>query len=65
MTTFIRRPDGTYDRGFERHDNVLIDVEGVVRPLLEGEGLRVEIGPSFGTETNMEGLRVIKAWRPA
>jgi hypothetical protein len=47
------------------HDNVLVDVEGVVRPLLEGAGLRVEIGHSFGTETNMEGLRVVRAWRPA
>jgi SAM-dependent methyltransferase len=64
MTTFVRRPDGTYDRGYERHDNVLIDVDGVVRPLLEAEGLTVEIGPSFGAESNMEGLQVVKAWRP-
>ena len=65
MTTFMRRPDGTYERGFERHDNVLIDVEGVVRPLLEAEGLAVDIGLSFGTETNMEGLLVVVAHRPA
>ncbi len=65
MTTFMRRPDGAYERGFERHDNVLIDVEGVVRPLLEAEGLTVDIGLSFGDETNMEGLRVVVAHRPA
>lgn len=65
MTTFMRRPDGAYERGFERHDNVLIDVEGVVRPLLEAEGLTVAIGLSFGDETNMEGLRVVVAHRPA
>jgi SAM-dependent methyltransferase len=63
MTTFVAEPDGRYRRGFERHDNVLIDVEAVVRPLLEAEGLRVHIGRSFGDETNMEGLRVVTAQR--
>ena len=65
MTTFMRRPDGAYERGFERHDNVLIDVEGVVRPLLQAEGLTVHIGLSFGDETNMEGLMVVVARRPS
>ena len=65
MTTFMRRPDGAYERGFERHDNVLIDVEGVVRPLLQAEGLTVHIGLSFGDETNMEGLMVVVAHRPS
>jgi len=64
MTVFVRRPDGAYDREVERHDNVLVDVDGVVRPLLEAEGLRVEIGHRFGDETNMEGLRVVIAHRP-
>lgn len=64
MTIFTREPDGRYRRDFERHDNVLVDVEGVVRPLLEGRGLDVWIGMSFGDEVNMEGLRVVKAWRP-
>ena len=44
---------------------MLVDVEGVVRPLLEAEGLQVEVGRSFGDETNMEGLMVIVARRPA
>ena len=65
MTIFTRRPDGAYDREVERHDNVLVDVDGVVRPLLEAEGLTVEIGLSFGDETNMEGLMVVVAHRPA
>ena len=65
MTIFVREPDGRYRREFERHDNALVDVEAHVRPLLEREGLEVEIGLSFGTETNMEGLRVVKARRPA
>lgn len=63
MTMFVREPDGRYRREFERHDNVLVDVEAVVRPLLEGEGLEVDIGTSFGDETNMQGLRVVKARR--
>lgn len=64
MTMFVQEPDGRYRREFERHDNVLVDVEGVVRPLLESEGLSVEVGTSFGAEQNMEGLRVVRARRP-
>jgi SAM-dependent methyltransferase len=64
MTTFVAEPDGRYRREFERHDNVLVDVEAVVRPLLEAEGLRVHVGLAFGDETNMEGLRVVTARRP-
>ena len=64
MTTFVREDDGRYRREHERHDNVLIDVPGVVPPLLEAEGLDVEVGLSFGTETNMEGLMVVVATRP-
>ena len=48
MTTFMREDDGRYRREHERHDNVLIDVPGVVPPLLEAEGLDVEVGLSFG-----------------
>lgn len=65
QTIFVRQADGRYTREVERHDNVLVDVEGLVRPLLEGAGLRVEIGTSFGDESNMDGLLVVKAWRPA
>lgn len=64
MTIFMRRPDGAYEREVERHDNVLVDVEGVVRPLLEAEGLEVDIRLSFGDEVNMEGLMVVVAHRP-
>ena len=65
MTIFTRRLDGAYDREVERHDNVLVDVEGVVRPLLEAEGLEVDVRLSFGDEVNMEGLMVVVAHRPA
>jgi SAM-dependent methyltransferase len=64
MTTFVQEDDGRYRREHERHDNVLIDVPGVVGPLLEAEGLRVEVRLSFGQESNMEGLMVVVATRP-
>jgi SAM-dependent methyltransferase len=62
-TSFVREDDGRYRRERERHDNVLIDVHAVVPPLLEAEGLEVEVRRSFGTETNMEGLLVVVARR--
>ena len=64
MTVFMREDDGRYRRELERHDNVLIDVPSVVPPRLRAEGLEVEVGLSFGTETNMEGLMVVVATRP-
>jgi SAM-dependent methyltransferase len=64
QTLFVREDDGRYRREHERHDNVLIDVPGTVPPLLAAEGLEVEIGRSFGDETNMEGLMVVIGRRP-
>jgi SAM-dependent methyltransferase len=63
MTVFVQEPSGLYRKEFERHDNVLIDVAGAVGPLLVAEGLDVDIGVSFGSETNMAGLMVVKATR--
>jgi hypothetical protein len=59
MTVFMQEDDGRYRREHERHDNVLIDVPGVVPGLLEAQGLRTEIRRSFGDEVNMEGLMVV------
>jgi hypothetical protein len=59
QTIFEREDDGRYRREVERHDNVLIDVRGVVPPLLAAEGVDVEVRPSFGSEANMEGLLVV------
>jgi SAM-dependent methyltransferase len=65
QTSFVEEPDGRYRRAFERHDNVLIDA-ATIPPLLEAVGLcDIELGPSFGSETNMVGLVVVKARRPA
>jgi hypothetical protein len=63
QTIFVREEDGCYRREHERHDNVLIDVAGVVPPLLEAERLDVEVRRSFGSETNMQGLLVVVAHR--
>lgn len=63
-TVFVREPDGRYRREFERHDNVLIDVNAVVPPLLAAEGMEVSISPSFGSETLEPGLLVVIATRP-
>jgi len=64
QTVFVEEDDGRYRRDHERHDNVLIDVTGVVPPLLAAEGLDVSVGLSFGTEANMDGLMVVVATRP-
>jgi SAM-dependent methyltransferase len=47
MTTFVRNDDGTWRRGHERHDNVLLDVRAVPA-LLEGEGIDAVAEPTFG-----------------
>lgn len=64
QTIFTSQPDGSYRRDFERHDNVLVDVDGQVRPLLEAEGLDVTVGDSFADEKLMAGLRTIVGHRP-
>jgi SAM-dependent methyltransferase len=55
MTTFVPAGDGTWRRGAERHDNVLIDTARVPG-LLAGHGVDVELGGSFGGEELPEGL---------
>jgi SAM-dependent methyltransferase len=58
MTTFLRNEDGTWRRDDERHDNALIDT-AEVPALLAEHGVDATVGPSFGTETNPEGLACI------
>jgi SAM-dependent methyltransferase len=62
MTTFTKTTDGTYRRGFERHDNVLIDTS-TIPARLEARGLSAEIRPAFGSEPMPFGLVVIVARR--
>ena len=58
MATFLKNDDGSWRRGDERHDNVLIDTARVPALLAE-HGLEAEVRPSFGTETLPVGLRAI------
>ena len=64
MTTFVRNDDGSWRRGDERHDNVMIDTTSVPA-LLAAEGLDVEVRMSFGTEQLPIGLRAVVGGRPA
>ena len=58
MTTFVRDEDGRWRRGFEHHDNVLIDT-ALVPALLAEHGVDATVGDSFGTEELPIGLKTI------
>jgi SAM-dependent methyltransferase len=62
MTTFTELPDGSYRRGFERHDNVLVDTSELPARLAE-VGLTAEVRPSFGSEQLPVGLVAVVARR--
>jgi SAM-dependent methyltransferase len=55
MATFLKNDDGSWRRGDERHDNVLIDTARV--QALAEQGVEAEVRGSFGTETLPVGLR--------
>jgi SAM-dependent methyltransferase len=55
MTTFLRNDDGTWRRDDEVHDNVLVDT-AQIPGWLAPHGVDAAVGPSFGTETNPDGL---------
>ena len=59
MTTFLRNDDGSWRRDDETHDNVLVDTASLVPPLLAQHGVDAVVRPSFGTETNPDGLAVV------
>jgi SAM-dependent methyltransferase len=58
ITTFLRQDDGSWRRGDERHDNVLVDT-ATIPALFAGSGVDVTVGTSFGSETLPAGLRVV------
>ena len=64
MATFVRQDDGSWRRGDERHENVLIDTAGVPA-LLAQVGVEAEVRESFGDERLPAGLRTIVGRRPA
>lgn len=58
ITTFVRNDDGTWRRGDEHHENILIDTR-LVPELLTRHGVETTVEPSFGGEDLPSGLRVI------
>jgi SAM-dependent methyltransferase len=58
MTTFVRNDDGSWRRGHERHDNVLLDVH-VLPAALAAEGVDASVQRSYGTWELPVGLYAI------
>lgn len=63
MATFVRQDDGSWRRGDERHENVLVET-GRVPALLAGVGVEASVRDSFGGEELPAGLRAIVGRRP-
>jgi SAM-dependent methyltransferase len=63
MTTFVRNDDGTWRRGHERHDNVLVDVRALPA-LLAAEGVDAVVQPTFGTGELPVGLYALVGRKP-
>jgi SAM-dependent methyltransferase len=64
MATFVRQEDGSWRRGDERHENVLVDT-GRVPELLAQAGVEAAAEPSFGGEELPAGLVAIVGRRKA
>jgi SAM-dependent methyltransferase len=64
MATFVREPDGSWRRGDERHENVLIDTARVPALLAE-VGVEAAVQEAFGGEELPAGLRAVVGRRPA
>ena len=62
MATFIREDDGSWRRGDERHDNVLIETERVPA-LLARSASRRRCGRRSATEELPAGLRAVVGQR--
>jgi SAM-dependent methyltransferase len=62
MTTFLPTADGSWRRDFERHENVLVDTSLIPERLAE-LGITARIRSAFGSETLLEGLRVVSGVR--
>jgi hypothetical protein len=58
MTTFVRNDDGSWRRGHERHDNVLVDVHALPAALA-AEGVDAGVQRSFGAWELPVGLFAI------
>jgi SAM-dependent methyltransferase len=57
-TTFVPDGAGTWRRGHERHENVLVDTSALPA-LLAAHGVRAEVGTAFGEAELPPGLRSV------
>ncbi len=62
ITTFVRNGDGTWRRGFERHDNVLIDTSAVPELLAE-HGVEARLLTTLGDYALPRGLVAVVGHR--
>jgi hypothetical protein len=60
----LREDDGTWRRGDECHENVLLDTARLPE-LLAAHGLDIRVADSFGDEQSPEGLVALVGGRPA
>jgi hypothetical protein len=58
ITSFVRNEDGSWRRGDERHENVLVQTSGIPA-FLATHGLDVRVAESFGEERLPRGLVAI------
>jgi SAM-dependent methyltransferase len=64
ITTFLPNADGTWRRGSEHHENVLLG-SSRIPAVLRTRGISARLHASFGTETLPVGMRVITGRRPS
>ena len=58
ITMFVPDGAGAWRRGYERHENVLVDTSRLPA-LLAGHGIRASVGTSFGAAELPAGLRSV------
>ena len=63
ITTFVPDGHGTWRRGRERHENVLVDTSLIPTLLLE-HGVNATVGTSFGGAELPAGLRAVIGTKP-
>jgi SAM-dependent methyltransferase len=62
MATFVRNDDGSWRRGDERHDNVMVDT-ATIPVLLAAHGIEATVRESFGGEELPMGLKAVVGHR--
>jgi SAM-dependent methyltransferase len=62
ITTFIPDEDGSWRRGGERHENVLVDTS-LIPALLRSHGVAATVGSAFGAAELPPGMRTVTGVR--